>query len=349
MELRNSSHISVTGSLLVHALAIWVVAQQMVLPMPDPKPKVKVQVIKKEPPPPPEIPKPKPVKPVQKSATQPKQVQPQKPVPVQPKQVQPETMRKVSTTQVPKTQAVPQKPVQKPVTNPSPSVQPRQVTPKTTQPVVKPVQVQTHVPKTMTTATAIRHTTQNTQFKAPINPVPVTKTPTTPTTQTASLKTPVTTTRVKTTQAVTPVTSAVSESFTGESAAPMQTASLDISPNENIQPVDPVSAEPAPPGPDVQKALDEFNNAIWAQILRAKFYPKSAQMRRLEGKPIVKFTVEKDGSISNISINHSSRHGILDKAALRTIQKAAPFPEIPEILKEERIVLEVPISFILNR
>lgn len=357
MELRNPSQISLSGSLLIHALAVWVVAQQVTFPeLVEPKPKMKVQVVKKEPPPPPpsKAKPPKPVQPVQKQSTaQPKKMKPQKPVQTQPQQVTPEMIRKVSTVPLPKMQTAPQKPVTRTVHPTQPVAKPKMVTAKVTPPAVKPVEnVPNKAPATtLSTATAIRHTTSKTEFKAQVNPVPHVNMPqTVPTQYTASLKTPVSTFVPQATTPVEPVTTmTANNTFTGEAAQPIQTAKLDPIGNDNLKPVEKVALDPGPPGPDVQKALDQFNNAIWAKILKAKFYPKLAQMRRQEGQPVVKFTIEKDGTLGDITIESSSNHEILDKAALKTIENAAPFPEIPEILKEERIVLEVPISFILNQ
>ncbi|CAI2717101.1 Ferric siderophore transport system, periplasmic binding protein TonB [Nitrospina watsonii] len=307
---------------MVHLMVAWVIWQQNITfhLEPKPEPKIKVHVASKPPPPP----------------------------PPPPAQTQPEALKPVAQQPVtPPQKTVNKKPLKPPVPKPMQVVQTQQVKPKVPPPPVntKPIQQEVTTPQTQTPtfARAIRHTTVEASFKTPVSTVPV-QSKVAPTT--AVLKTPVTpefTPKTKTVKMQTVDPDALIE----EAAEPIQTASLNTPTPNKTGPVK--MAKISGNGPDLQKALDQFNNAIWGQILKAKFYPKMARMRRLEGQPVVKFTIERDGSLSQITINNSSNHEILDSAALKTIQNAAPFPGIPEILNEDRMVLEVPISFILNK
>ncbi|MCK4839974.1 MAG: energy transducer TonB [Desulfobulbaceae bacterium] len=55
-------------------------------------------------------------------------------------------------------------------------------------------------------------------------------------------------------------------------------------------------------------------------------YPRIARKMGWEGKVIVSFVVDKDGKIQNVLIVESSGFAALDKNAIATIKKAAPFP-----------------------
>ncbi|MGP0630068.1 energy transducer TonB [Nitrospina sp. 32_T5] len=322
LETRYPAHLPVTASVVVHLLLAWMIWQQDITFKlePKPEPKVKVHVAPKPPPPPPP-----------------------------PAQTQPDAVKPVAQKAVtPPQKTVPKKPVTPPTPQPMKAVQTQQVKAKVPPPPasMQPIQqeVATHKPQTPTFARAVRHTPIEATFKTPVSTVPV-QSRMTPTT--AVLKTPVRTDippKAQTVKAQAPVKV---DEMIEDAAEPIQTASLNMPALQKTGPVEKVKFSGN--GPDLKKALDEFNSAIWGQILQAKYYPKMARIRRLEGQPVVKFTIEKDGSLSHIAINNSSNHEILDSAALKTIRNAAPFPTIPEILNEERMVLEIPISFILNQ
>ncbi len=58
-------------------------------------------------------------------------------------------------------------------------------------------------------------------------------------------------------------------------------------------------------------------------------YPQQAKRMGLRGKVILKFTINKDGSVRDIIIETSSGHEILDNAGFSAISDAAPFPKPP--------------------
>ena len=65
---------------------------------------------------------------------------------------------------------------------------------------------------------------------------------------------------------------------------------------------------------------------IKAKIERAKTYPRLAQRKGIEGRPIVLFEINPDGSIKSVSISSSSGRDIIDNAAIETVKRAAPLP-----------------------
>ncbi len=71
-----------------------------------------------------------------------------------------------------------------------------------------------------------------------------------------------------------------------------------------------------------------FNN-IRAGVQRLMSYPRLARRMGWEGKVVVSFIVYDDGTVSNIQIVKSSGVPALDKNAVATIKKAAPFPKPP--------------------
>ncbi len=65
---------------------------------------------------------------------------------------------------------------------------------------------------------------------------------------------------------------------------------------------------------------------IRARIDRHKFMPLAAQEQNLSGTVKLSFQIDAQGRVAALTIVKSSGHSALDKAALSTVQKAAPLP-----------------------
>ena len=88
--------------------------------------------------------------------------------------------------------------------------------------------------------------------------------------------------------------------------------------------------------------------ALAAEIDRNKYYPLSSRRRGEEGTVLVRFVIQKDGDFSDLSVVESSGSRRLDKAALKTLRRVAPFREIPDSVGRNRWSITVPIAFSLR-
>jgi TonB family protein len=61
------------------------------------------------------------------------------------------------------------------------------------------------------------------------------------------------------------------------------------------------------------------------RIKRAWFPPKGNESKRV----VVVFKIHKDGTMSNLRLDHSSGLAIADQAALKAVENAAPFRPLP--------------------
>lgn len=72
-------------------------------------------------------------------------------------------------------------------------------------------------------------------------------------------------------------------------------------------------------------------------------YPRSAQMRGLEGEVHLKFDIMKDGSTGNVRIVSSKPRGVFDTAAKKAVLKWKYRPQIvegkPTVVKGEQVIL----------
>ena len=84
-------------------------------------------------------------------------------------------------------------------------------------------------------------------------------------------------------------------------------------------------------------------NYVLVSIRRNLQYPDYARRKGLTGTAHFAFVIKRDGGIENLRLKESSGHDILDEAAAKAIQRAAPFPR-----PQEPALLVVPISFRLS-
>jgi protein TonB len=88
--------------------------------------------------------------------------------------------------------------------------------------------------------------------------------------------------------------------------------------------------------------------ALAAKINRSKYYPFGSRRRGEEGKVVVRFVVQKNGDLTDLTIVESSGSRRLDAAALKTLRRVAPFRPIPEALNRDHWPISVPIAFSLS-
>jgi periplasmic protein TonB len=98
------------------------------------------------------------------------------------------------------------------------------------------------------------------------------------------------------------------------------------------------------PGPDLNRYLHRIVQRIEAK----KHYPFRARTRRIEGRATVVFRISPQGGLLNSHVVTHSGHDILDRAALKAVNEAAPFPKPPRRFRGKPISLEVVLVFSLD-
>lgn len=136
-----------------------------------------------------------------------------------------------------------------------------------------------------------------------------------------------------------------------------QTEVIALTPKPETAPSAMPPAPPPPPEPvkpaapsqaDMTSALNSYNSMLWGRIAKYKQYPKIAQMRGWQGEVIVELLVDASGKLKSKKIISGSGYDVLDKQALNMIEKAAPFPAPPEVLRGSSFSITVPIPFKLE-
>ena len=96
-------------------------------------------------------------------------------------------------------------------------------------------------------------------------------------------------------------------------------------------------------GPSFNGGIDAFYKYIGNEIS----YPKQEQRMNIEGRVIVSFVIEKDGSLSDIQILKGVSSG-LDEEAIRVLKAAPKWSPGRQRGQEVRVRMNIPIFFKLN-
>lgn len=136
-----------------------------------------------------------------------------------------------------------------------------------------------------------------------------------------------------------------------------QTPIIAVAPKSEVAPalaptVPIVAAPPPQPMGPSQSEIDDarnlYGNALWGAIGKHKQYPKIAQMRGWQGETMVELQLDGSGKLKSKKIVQSSGYDALDKQALDMVEKAAPFPMPPDVLRGNSFSIRVPIPFKLE-
>jgi protein TonB len=100
----------------------------------------------------------------------------------------------------------------------------------------------------------------------------------------------------------------------------------------------------------------EFRFARYIEDWRAKVervgelnYPQAARDQRIYGSLVVTVSIKSDGSLEGVEINRPSGQRILDAAALRIVQLAAPFAPFPADIARDTDILSITRTWIFTR
>lgn len=98
----------------------------------------------------------------------------------------------------------------------------------------------------------------------------------------------------------------------------------------------------------ISASTREYRYASYMEAWRAKVerignlnYPEDARRQGLTGNLILDVALKPDGSVHEITIRRSSGNRVLDEAAVRIVNLAAPFAPFPEDIRRETDILHI--------
>lgn len=147
--------------------------------------------------------------------------------------------------------------------------------------------------------------------------------------------------------------------------APPPPKPVEAPPQPVQQAMVPVVPSPAPAQPSVQPAAiaappaaaaagnpnaeQDYLARLSMALERYKNYPHRALLRKLEGVPQLRFTLDRDGRVVSFALHRSSGIEMLDEAALDMIKRAKTLPAFPDEITRDRWEIVVPVQFSLKR
>ncbi len=98
----------------------------------------------------------------------------------------------------------------------------------------------------------------------------------------------------------------------------------------------------------ISATTKEYKYAAYMEAWRSKVervgnlnYPEKARQQNLSGSLVLDVALNADGSINEITIRRSSGEKILDDAAVRIVELAAPYAPFPQHIKDETDILHI--------
>ncbi len=87
--------------------------------------------------------------------------------------------------------------------------------------------------------------------------------------------------------------------------------------------------------------MSAYRGKLFAHISKKKVNPRS----KIAGTVVVRFTVGRQGELISSEVATSSGSKILDEAAVASIERAAPFPAMPNEAADGTMIVSVPFKF----
>ncbi|MFD1333512.1 TonB family protein [Methylopila musalis] len=94
------------------------------------------------------------------------------------------------------------------------------------------------------------------------------------------------------------------------------------------------------------RASADYGRRLHALLAAQKRYPAAAQAQRMQGRAVIRFTVNRSGSVVSQSIAQSSGYAVLDQELQAMLRRAAGgFPPMPADMAGGSKTYTVPMSF----
>ncbi len=106
----------------------------------------------------------------------------------------------------------------------------------------------------------------------------------------------------------------------------------------------------------VNARTQEYRYAVYMDAWRAKVervgnlnYPEEARRRRLAGQLLLDVAINPDGSVNRVTLRRPSGQKLLDDAAIRIVELAAPFDPFPPEIRVDTDILHITRTWKFNQ
>ena len=93
--------------------------------------------------------------------------------------------------------------------------------------------------------------------------------------------------------------------------------------------------------------VDEWRQKI--ERVGTHNFPQEARRLGLYGTLLITVSIRADGSVEKVEIDRSSGHPVLDRAARRVVELAAPFAPFPAAIRKDFDILSITRNWSFTR
>ena len=101
--------------------------------------------------------------------------------------------------------------------------------------------------------------------------------------------------------------------------------------------------------PGAGAAAATYWDHIVARVEAATRYPRRALRSRVSGRALVAVRIDRAGQLLECEIASSSGSALLDRDARATVERAAPFGQVPQSLAERDLAFDIPVAYDIAR
>ena len=94
-----------------------------------------------------------------------------------------------------------------------------------------------------------------------------------------------------------------------------------------------------------QAVVDQFKQQLYSHPVNYVKYPVRSLQRREEGVVQLDVKISETGQLMDVQLAQSSGYSRLDKAAIEAVEKANPFPSLPEGIEDTSLRFPLPLAF----
>jgi len=119
-------------------------------------------------------------------------------------------------------------------------------------------------------------------------------------------------------------------------------------PSTAAAPTAAATPSPLPPAAHTSNAVPTWQGLVISHLERHKRYPRIAQVRRQQGVPQVRITIDRQGRVLAAKLVKGSGFEALDEETLALAERASPLPAPPPEMAQNQIELVVPVQYFLR-
>lgn len=87
---------------------------------------------------------------------------------------------------------------------------------------------------------------------------------------------------------------------------------------------------------------------LQAWLARHKRYPRTARRRGVEGDAVLRFVVDRAGSVRSFGLDKGTGSGLLDREVREMLERASPLPPVPADFGAETVEVVITVRFNLD-